>query len=86
MTVGNGILASCRDLTGMDEDEDAAVETEAGEAEFEVGVFTAPEAWSSRTIASTMALSFESSINEFLLCHCEERSLRRSNDIIVSEK
>src|SRR5262245_54452509 len=51
-----------RGLTGTVEGEDKVVETEAGAAESEAEVFTAPEALSSRTIASTMALSLASSI------------------------
>src|SRR5262245_37753611 len=49
-------------FTGTAEGEDKVVETGADMAAFEMGVFTAPEAWSSRTIASTMALSLASSI------------------------
>jgi hypothetical protein len=41
----------------------------------EADVFTAPEACSSRTIASTIALSFVSSINISKFRHCK-RSLR----------
>jgi len=63
-------------LEGTAEDEDRVVEAEAGAAESEAGVFTAPDDLSSRTIASTMALSFESSINNFsMFRHCEEGAL-----------
>src|SRR5262245_40713119 len=51
-----------RGLTGTADAEDKAVETEAGSAEDEAGVFTAPEALSSRTIASTISFNLASSI------------------------
>src|SRR5258706_12875137 len=56
------VEVAMRGLTGMAEGEDRVVETEADTAESEADVFTAPEACSSRTIASTIALSLASSI------------------------
>ncbi len=47
---------------GTAEGEDNVEETGTGAGEDEAGVFTAPEALSSRTIASTIALSWVSSI------------------------
>src|SRR6266508_4597942 len=51
-----------RGLTGTAEGEDKVVEAVAGTAESDAEDFTAPEAWSSRTIASTIAASLASSI------------------------
>jgi len=56
------VEVAMRGLTETVEGADEVVETGAGAGEFDAGVFTAPASLSSRTIASTMALSLASSI------------------------
>src|SRR5574342_241143 len=73
-----------RGLTGTTEGEDSAVETETGAAEFEAVVFTAPEAFSSRTIASTMAFSLVSSINSLHSPSLRAASLKRRGGEAIS--
>ena len=59
----NGLEVAVRGLTGTAEGADNLEETAADAAESEPFVFTAPEACSSRTIASTIAASLASSIS-----------------------